>query len=84
MKRNLFNLGSQPSRDGNDARLVEAGFVTVVEAATFLSLSRSTLYELMDAGKLPYSHVGRTRRIPKQALIDFALASLKGGWNFQG
>ncbi|MEX0718025.1 MAG: helix-turn-helix domain-containing protein [Planctomycetaceae bacterium] len=42
--------------------------LTVREAAHRLALGRSTLYNLMDRGSLPYVKIGRARRIPPEAL----------------
>lgn len=61
--------------------LFEEGLVSVKEAAQFLALSRSTLYELMERGALIYTKLGRARRIPKRALIQLAHANQSGGWN---
>lgn len=52
--------------------------MTLSEAIAFLRLSRSTLYALMDGGDLAYVRIGRTRRIPKRALVDLAATHLKG------
>jgi excisionase family DNA binding protein len=62
-------------RDG-PAELVSDGLVTVPEAAAFLSLSRSTLYALMERGDLPYVRIGAARRIPRKALIALASSNL--------
>ena len=62
-----------------DAALVEDGLVTVSEAAAFLRLSRSNLYLLMERGELPFVKLGRSRRIPKRALIELAARGLRGG-----
>lgn len=59
--------------------LVADGLVSVNEAMTFLSVSRSTVYELMDKGLLPFAKIGRSRRVPKRALIELAMANLRGG-----
>ena len=69
---------SMTSRDRAD--LVADGLVTVQEAAQFLSISRSKLYELMDNGELKFAKLGRSRRIPRRALIDLAASGLQGGW----
>ena len=61
------------------AELVADGLMTVREAAVFLRLSRSTVYTLMDQGELPYVKLGRSRRIPKRALIELAARGLRGG-----
>ncbi len=69
---------SMTSRDRAD--LVADGLVTVQEAAQFLSISRSKLYELMDNGELTFVKLGRSRRVPRRALIDLAASGLQGGW----
>lgn len=58
--------------------LVEDGLMTVAEAATFLRVSRSTIYGLMDRGDLAFVKLGVSRRIPKRALIALAAAHLQG------
>ena len=65
--------------DNNSAALVEDGLVTVPEAAAFLRLSRSTVYELMNQGVLAYAKIGRSRRIPRRALVELAARELRGG-----
>jgi excisionase family DNA binding protein len=47
---------------------VEPLLVRVEEAARILSLSRSTIYELLDRGELPSVRCGAARRIPLAAL----------------
>ena len=67
---------------GEDAEreaLVADGLLTVRECAEFLHLSRSTIYELMDAGELRFAKLGRARRIPRRAVIELAARELKGG-----
>ncbi len=64
--------------------VVADGLMTVPEAAAFLRLSRSTLYNLMDSGRLPYVRLvgnGRraARRIPRKAVVALAAAHLVGG-----
>ena len=60
--------------------LLAKGLVTVAEAAKFLSISRSAVYEAMERGELQYVKLGRSRRIPKRAVMDLARGNLKGGW----
>lgn len=64
-----------------DAReqLIADGLATVDEGSRFLSLGRSKLYDLMDAGKLQYCKIGKARRIPWEALRRLAADSLRGG-----
>jgi excisionase family DNA binding protein len=58
--------------DERQNALIEGGFVEVNDAAEFLSVSRVTIYKLMDSGELAYAKFGRSRRIPKRALHEYA------------
>jgi excisionase family DNA binding protein len=58
--------------------LVADGMLSVDEAMEFLSVSRSHLYELMDRREIPWAKIGRSRRIPKAALVAYVAANLKG------
>lgn len=73
-----LNGGSSASDSATE--LVADGLVDVAGAASFLSISRSKLYELMDAGELVYVRIGRSRRIPRRALVDLAARSLVGAY----
>ena len=66
----------------SDAALVEDGLMTVAEASRFLRLSRSTLYAIMDRGELRFAKLGRSRRIPKRAVVELAARELRGGEAF--
>lgn len=44
------------------------GVATPDEAAAFLKMCRSTVYELMKKGVIPFTQIGRRRRIPWAAL----------------
>ena len=63
----------------DDTALVEDGLLTVAEAAAFLRLSRSTIYTLMDQGELRFVKIGRSRRVPRRAVVELALSGLQGG-----
>lgn len=52
---------------------VEPLLVRVEEAARILSLSRSTVYQMLDAGELPSVRRGTARRIPVAALRDWVV-----------
>ena len=41
---------------------------TIPEAATALRISRTKLYELLDSGDVESVHIGRSRKIPAEAL----------------
>ncbi|MFZ4507043.1 MAG: helix-turn-helix domain-containing protein [Fimbriimonas sp.] len=47
---------------------------TVREAANLLSLSRSLVYELINAGKIDTIKIGRARRITAKQLADYVTA----------
>jgi excisionase family DNA binding protein len=51
-----------------DDIVFEPLLVRVEEAARILSLSRSTIYEMLDSGELPSVRRGAARRIPLAAL----------------
>jgi len=57
------------------------GLMTIPEAAEFLAVNRSTVYVAMDGGRLPYVKIGRARRIPRRALVEFVATNTRGGWN---
>ena len=44
-------------------RVSSPALATVAQVAEHLALSRSTLYQIMDSGELPYIKLGRCRRI---------------------
>jgi len=45
--------------------------LTVEQAAEALAVGRSTLYQLLQAGRLRSVKIGRCRRIPRQSLDEF-------------
>jgi excisionase family DNA binding protein len=67
---------SSKKRELETPQLVDDGLVNVTEASEFLSIGRSKLYALMNAGRLPYVKIDRSRRIPRRALVDLAAGHL--------
>lgn len=65
----------------HEEELVVNGLVTISDASVFLRLSKATIYQLMETGRLQYAKIGRSRRIPKKAILNLAQDSLIGGWN---
>ena len=65
--------------DRDAAAVVEDGLLKVAEAAAFLSVSRATLYALMNCGQLPFVKIGRSRRVPRRAVVELAARGLQGG-----
>ena len=74
------DLTSRPEQDGRNDFKARAGaesiqmdvkLLTVAQAATMLSLGRSKAYELVMKGDIRSITIGRSRRIPVQALDEF-------------
>ena len=57
---------------------------TVEDVSQSLSLSRSTLYNLMERGDLDYVKIGRARRIPLREIERLIRASLISRRNADG
>jgi excisionase family DNA binding protein len=65
-------LALRPASGLSDASRVPRLLCTPKEAAVALALSRSTVYELMASGELPYVKRGRSRRVRWADLVAFA------------
>lgn len=65
---------SAPDDDG----LTGEGFAKIGEAAEFLGVSRAMVYALMERGELVYAKFGRSRRIPRRALVRYAEGAIVG------
>jgi excisionase family DNA binding protein len=46
-------------------------FLTVAEVAGIMRVSKMTVYRLVHAGDLPAIRVGRSFRVPEQAVHDY-------------
>jgi excisionase family DNA binding protein len=55
----------------NDRPLSEVHFLTVAEVATVMRVSKMTVYRLVHNGDLPAARVGRSFRVPEQAVHDY-------------
>ena len=49
----------------------EVKFLTVAEVAATMRVSKMTVYRLVHAGTLPAVRVGRSFRVPEQAVHDY-------------
>ena len=54
-----------------DRPLAEVTFLTVAEVAAVMRVSKMTVYRLVHAGTLPAVRVGRSFRVPEQAVHDY-------------
>jgi excisionase family DNA binding protein len=58
-----------------DPVLSEVRFLTVAEVATVMRVSKMTVYRMVHAGELPAVRVGRSFRVPEQAVHDYLRAA---------
>jgi excisionase family DNA binding protein len=54
-----------------EARLGEVRFLTVAEVATLMRVSKMTVYRLVHSGELTAVRVGRSFRVPEQAVQEY-------------
>ena len=45
------------------------GLASIREACTFLSIGKSSLYQFMSRGEIPFVFVGSNRKIPRRPLL---------------
>ncbi len=55
--------------------------LTIVEAANLLGVGRTTLYELLARGELQAVRIGRSRRVPRQAVDDYVNRLVRNEWH---
>ena len=53
------------------SNLSEVRFLTVAEVAAIMRVSKMTVYRLVHAGELTSVRVGRSFRVPEQAVHDY-------------
>ena len=58
-----------------EERLSEVRFLTVAEVAAIMRVSKMTVYRLVHSGELPAVRVGRSFRVPEQAVHDYLKTS---------
>ena len=54
-----------------DSNLTDVRFLTVAEVATLMRVSKMTVYRLVHSGELAAVRVGRSFRVPEQAVHDY-------------
>jgi excisionase family DNA binding protein len=62
---------ANPGARAEAERLGELRFLTVAEVATLMRVSKMTVYRLVNAATLPAVRVGRSVRVPEQAVHDY-------------
>ena len=58
--------------------LTEARFLTAAEVAAVMRVSKMTVYRLVHSGHLPAIRVGRSFRVPEQAVHAYLRESFVG------
>ena len=56
---------------GLDRPLSDVRFLTVAEVAALMRVSKMTVYRLVHGGGLPAVRVGRSFRVPEQAVHEY-------------
>jgi excisionase family DNA binding protein len=56
---------------GGDRPLSDVRFLTVAEVAALMRVSKMTVYRLVHSGGLPAVRVGRSFRVPEQAVHEY-------------
>ena len=55
----------------SEAPLAKVKFLTVAEVAALMRVSKMTVYRLVHSGELNAVRVGRSFRVPEQAVHDY-------------
>lgn len=55
----------------SDDRLGEVRFLTVAEVASIMRVSKMTVYRMVHNGELPAVRVGRSFRVPQDAVHEY-------------
>ncbi|MDQ0985161.1 helix-turn-helix domain-containing protein [Streptomyces sp. V2I9] len=63
---------------GSERPLNEVKFLTVAEVASVMRVSKMTVYRLVHSGHLPAIRVGRSFRVPEQAVHTYLRDSFVG------
>jgi excisionase family DNA binding protein len=59
------------SPPGPNSLPAQVSFLTVAEVAAMMRVSKMTVYRLVHSGELPAVRVGRSFRVPEQAVHDY-------------
>jgi excisionase family DNA binding protein len=60
-----------PSQPGQPGDISEVRFLTVAEVAGVMRVSKMTVYRLVHSGELPAVRVGRSFRVPEDAVNEY-------------
>ena len=74
MPQNNAPAGATPRRSDGD-NLARVQFLTVAEVAAAMRVSKMTVYRLVHNGELPAVRVGRSFRVPEDAVHEYLRGS---------
>jgi len=57
------------------SNLSDVKFLTVAEVAKLMRVSKMTVYRLVHSGELPAVQIGRSFRVPEQAVHEYLRAA---------
>jgi excisionase family DNA binding protein len=69
MASNNGPTGNPPGKPPGD--ISEVKFLTVAEVASVMRVSKMTVYRLVHSGELPAVRVGRSFRVPEDAVNEY-------------
>lgn len=75
----LSSREAEDRAEESEAEATAPHLLTAEEAAAWLGFSRTTVYELISAGKIWCVHEGRIMRIPIEALEEYRAALVAKG-----
>ena len=61
-----------------ERQIGDVTFMTVAEVAAIMRVSKMTVYRLVHAGELPAVRVGRSFRVPEDAVHEYLNQSYSG------
>lgn len=62
---------AEPVKAAQPAKPADVTFLTVAEVAAMMRVSKMTVYRMVHGGELPAVRVGRSFRVPEQAVHDY-------------
>jgi excisionase family DNA binding protein len=62
-----------------ERKLIDDGFASIADAAKFLAISRSRLYELVHGGVITHARLGGKLVVSRAAMREYAAGLLKLG-----
>ncbi|MEV0647583.1 helix-turn-helix domain-containing protein [Phytomonospora sp. NPDC050363] len=73
-------MSNTTGNSGPQGLLSEVRFLTVAEVAELMRVSKMTVYRLVHSGQLGAVRVGRSFRVPEQAVQEYLRSGLPAGF----